>query len=70
MAQYRLTWEIDIEASGPVEAARQALTIQRDRESTATVFTVRNFKSGATVDVDLSKWTHNASVAAKLKGGR
>ena len=37
---YRVKWEIDIEADSPFAAAREALRIQRDTESTATVFIV------------------------------
>ncbi len=40
MAHYRVKWEIDIEADTAQEAAQQALDIQRDAESTATVFHV------------------------------
>ena len=40
MTQYHVSWRIDIEADSPTEAAVQALTIQRDRQSTATVFHV------------------------------
>lgn len=39
--EYRVTWEIDVTANSPREAAEQALTIQRDPDSTATVFEVR-----------------------------
>ena len=35
------SWEIDIEAGTPEQAAHQALAIQRDPQSTATVFEVR-----------------------------
>jgi len=35
---YRVKWEIDIEASDFEDAARQALAIQRDPNSIATVF--------------------------------
>jgi hypothetical protein len=38
--QYRVSWEIDIEAGSPEKAAAQALAIQRDPESTATTFDV------------------------------
>lgn len=38
MPEYRVVWEIDIEADTPKEAAKKALKIQRDPESTATVF--------------------------------
>lgn len=37
---YRVAWEIDVEASSIEEAAQQAISIQRDPDSTATVFTV------------------------------
>jgi hypothetical protein len=41
MAHFRVTWEIDIEAGTPEQAAKQAFAIQRDSESTATCFDVR-----------------------------
>jgi hypothetical protein len=40
MKTYLVTWQIDIEADSPEEAAAQALIIQRDTESTASVFEV------------------------------
>lgn len=40
--QYLVTWEIDVEADNHYEAATKALAIQRDVESTATVFTVKD----------------------------
>lgn len=49
--QYQVTWVIDIEADSPTEAARQALEIQQDPESIATVFEVSG--GGSTVLVDL-----------------
>ena len=51
---YRARWEIDVEAGSAKEAARKALAIQRDRQSTATVFDVTG-KDGKTVRVDLGK---------------
>lgn len=39
--EYRVTWTIDIEADSPVDAAQEALRIQRDKDSIATVFDVR-----------------------------
>jgi hypothetical protein len=48
---YRVTWVIDIDAVSPEHAARQALDIQRDKESTATVFDVRE-PSGNNVTID------------------
>lgn len=42
MPDYRVRWEIDIEAESPRAAALQALHVQRDHddENTATVFEV------------------------------
>jgi hypothetical protein len=40
MTNYSVQWEIEIKASSPEEAAREALRIQRDPESLATVFDV------------------------------
>ena len=51
---YQVTWTIDIfDADTPNEAARKALAIQRNRESTATVFSVTDDQGGPTVEVDL-----------------
>lgn len=40
VATFRVRWEIDIEADLPEDAARRALEIQHDGESTTTTFTV------------------------------
>ena len=56
--EYRVTWEIDVHAKSPRAAAREALRIQRDPESIATVFSVRETKSEIPLDdevIDLSK---------------
>lgn len=50
--EYVVSWFIDIEADSPEEAARKALTIQRNCASWATVFTVRE-PSGIEHNVDL-----------------
>ncbi|WP_053649608.1 MULTISPECIES: hypothetical protein [unclassified Streptomyces] len=50
MNSYRVTWEIDIDADDPEEAARKALGIQRDPDSTATVFGVHGDGRYAEVD--------------------
>lgn len=52
MKTYRVFWEIEIEADSPRQAAQQALEIQRDRKSIATVFDVRE-PSGNHVTFDL-----------------
>lgn len=53
MAQYLVTWEIDIEADSDEEAAAKALEIQRDPESTATFFWVKHVNSGEETAVDV-----------------
>jgi hypothetical protein len=40
MNEYRVMWEIDMDAESAEEAARKALAIMRDPESIATVFEV------------------------------
>ena len=37
---YRVIWEIDVTAKSPKEAAIKALAIQRNPESTATIFKI------------------------------
>jgi len=49
---YLVTWEIDISAMTPREAAWEALDIQRDAGSFANVFTVKT-KRGKPVEIDL-----------------
>jgi len=56
MTDYRVVWEIDVEASTPEEAAREALKIQRDPESEAVFFTVKDHMSQIEVSLlDLAK---------------
>ena len=40
--EYRVIWEIDIEAESPKAAAEEALNIQQDKGSEARVFKVTN----------------------------
>ncbi len=37
---YRVVWEIDIDADTPLEAAKEAVSIQHDKGSAATCFYV------------------------------
>jgi hypothetical protein len=39
---YKVTWEIEIDAETPEEAAKTAAKIQRDPESIATIFKVED----------------------------
>lgn len=45
---YKVKWEIDLEANSPKEAAQQALDMLQDKGSTATVFKV----NGKLIDLD------------------
>ena len=58
MTTYSVNWSIDIEAESPVEAARQALEIHRDPNSTATVFDVYD-KDGNHTRIDLLETGEN-----------
>lgn len=46
MANYFVKWTIDIEADSPEEAAQKALEIQRNPESIATCFSVKETTPG------------------------
>lgn len=48
---YRVIWAIDIEASSATEAAEQALAIQRNRDSIATVFDVFDLRAPPSLPV-------------------
>ena len=51
---YFVTWEIDIEAETPIEAAQKALEIQRRPGSNANVFDVTD-EAGEKTRVDLEE---------------
>lgn len=55
---YRVRWEIEIISTAPEDAATQALLIQRDPESIATVFSVTD-EFNRVVTVDLSSRSHD-----------
>ena len=50
--EYTVIWTIDLDADSPEDAARKALTIQRDPNSWATHFEVRD-PQGRTHEADL-----------------
>ncbi|WP_333735033.1 hypothetical protein [Streptomyces sp. IBSBF 3010] len=52
MPAYEVSWTINLDATGPVEAARAALAIHRNPASWATVFTVLGDTEAVTVDLD------------------
>ena len=52
--QFYVSWKIDIWAESPTHAAREALKIQRDQSSQATIFNVSSAdKSNSITTVDL-----------------
>lgn len=53
MANYTVTWAIDVIADSAEDAAREALEIQRDCFSEATYFNVVEDSSGKTTEVEL-----------------
>lgn len=52
MNHYYVSWGIDLEAETPEEAAKEALKIQRDPESTASCFEVYD-ENGEKTQIDL-----------------
>ena len=49
---YTVCWEIQVFAASPKEAAKKALKIQRDRNSSATHFTVNNDDRSKEIDLE------------------
>ncbi|MGA2229012.1 MAG: hypothetical protein ABSH41_31640 [Syntrophobacteraceae bacterium] len=64
MTSYSVNWKIDIEAESPVEAAKQALEIHRDQNSTAIVFDVfdehRNYTRVDLLEIEEEQMSHIA----------
>lgn len=59
MPDYLVSWEIDIIADNPREAAEKALEIQRRHGSQAVVFKVLNGEADEGVTVDLNEPEEN-----------
>jgi len=55
---FLVTWEIELDATSPFEAAKLAQDIQHDPDSLANHFTVRNIENKATHDVKLPRIKH------------
>lgn len=53
MKTYRVHWEIDLEADNLLGAAKRALEIQRNPDSIATVFDVKDPDTGIWKQIDL-----------------
>lgn len=64
MPEFKVSWHIDVEAEDERAAAEEALKIQRDPTSIATIFAVRRYKprlknrvlrrEGRPIQIDLS----------------
>ena len=52
LKQYLVKWEIDIDAKDEVDAARQALAVQRDPNSSATIFDVFRITDKTRIDYE------------------
>ena len=50
LREYHVVWEIDVDATSYRQAAKKALEIQRDPNSTATVFDVYRTDTGGEED--------------------
>lgn len=59
MTSFKVSWEIDIEAETPLEAAQQAWDIVRRPSSSANVFTVYA-ENGETEKIDLQEHFESA----------
>jgi len=56
MPMYHVVWELDIMSDSPRKAAEEALRVQRDPQSQATVFDVREFDTeDDSQQIDLSE---------------
>lgn len=52
--EYLVTWQIELTADSPREAAEEALRIHRNPDSIATVFEVRS-EDGTSTTIDLDE---------------
>lgn len=52
MKEYRVSWDIELSAIDPADAARQARNIQLDPTCRATVFTVHGDGAAEQIDLD------------------
>lgn len=65
---YRVSWVIDVVASSPKDAAREALTMLRDPQSIVTVFQVEDEHGGCvTVDLSLEHRRELGTILAALR---
>lgn len=67
-ASFRVRWEIDVDAGSPEEAAREALRIQRDPNSIATCFDVR--ENGEHIGSEACTWQIDLQEIDEIEAGR
>ena len=60
MTRYLVSWEIDIDADTPEDAAKQALEIHRDPESTAEVFKVQTAVDEWVIDLSAMRCSNES----------
>lgn len=66
MNEYLISWTIDIAAETPLEAAQEALGIQRDLESTATIFECTD-EHGVKHEIDVGYVAPEDTVSADIE---
>ena len=66
MPEFRVVWEIDVEAEDARAAAAEARSMQLDENSIATVFTVHRMDAVETVDTDAQHVLATRPAPAKL----
>jgi len=66
MNEYTVKWEVQVDADSPCEAAQEALAIQRDIDSTATVFTVEDDHDQSQCVIDVME-VHEDTPISDLK---
>lgn len=54
MARYRVLWSIEVDTDSPYHAAVEALRVQRDPESIATVFVVDDLEGDKKYMLDVT----------------
>ena len=62
MPHYYVTWDIDVDANSPKEAAEVAQATQRDPVTMATVFQVMD-ETGKTITIDMEEEEANEQEA-------
>lgn len=54
MAEFRVVWEIDVEAEDPLSAIHEARKLRDNPDTTATIYSVTNNTTGEHKDIDFA----------------